>query len=75
MDRAARNQRHISIHAPRAGGDVDVQMGRAELRQISIHAPRAGGDGKALGLKFAAAISIHAPRAGGDFAFAPRKRR
>ena len=56
----------ISIHAPRAGSDVDVQMGRAELRQISIHAPRAGSDYAGSDLDKRMTISIHAPRAGSD---------
>ena len=33
----------ISIHAPRAGGDLTVWVIRFGL-SISIHAPRAGGD-------------------------------
>ena len=56
----------ISIHAPRAGGDLTLHAPSEEFC-ISIHAPRAGGDvsgGKAT-LKFDG-ISIHAPRAGGD---------
>ena len=34
---------HISIHAPRAGGDDPEPVEGWEAR-ISIHAPRAGGD-------------------------------
>ena len=33
----------ISIHAPRAGSDVDA-TGDSESHEISIHAPRAGSD-------------------------------
>ena len=35
----------ISIHAPRAGGDVEGIDRRVTRVEISIHAPRAGGDG------------------------------
>ena len=35
---------HVSIHAPRAGGDVLIPFRRRDLNQVSIHAPRAGGD-------------------------------
>ena len=34
----------ISIHAPRAGGDLSAVMRATEDSDISIHAPRAGGD-------------------------------
>ena len=37
--------RKISIHAPRAGGDLHCLQVRAAI-EISIHAPRAGGDGR-----------------------------
>ena len=56
---------HISIHAPRAGGDgigAEIVLGAG----ISIHAPRAGGDDVAIIRDVVADISIHAPRAGGD---------
>ena len=36
-------RRAISIHAPRAGGDL-IARSIAEQFMISIHAPRAGGD-------------------------------
>ena len=57
----------ISIHAPRAGSDVDARLVLA-IRGISIHAPRAGSDrARAAGMHgVARVISIHAPRAGSD---------
>ena len=56
----------ISIHAPRAGGDVE-RVDRGEGLVISIHAPRAGGDAADDGRwERTRYISIHAPRAGGD---------
>ena len=39
----------ISIHAPRAGGDVAQSERCWTGRSISIHAPRAGGDARAPG--------------------------
>ena len=58
---------HISIHAPRAGGDVPAFGGDSAIQCISIHAPRAGGDsGKPHDVQWRLYISIHAPRAGGD---------
>ena len=35
----------ISIHAPREGGDDEVNANNVETYSISIHAPREGGDG------------------------------
>ena len=35
--------RHISIHAPREGGDINAALEK-NYRVISIHAPREGGD-------------------------------
>ena len=35
----------VSIHAPRAGGDVDLSADANGVVVVSIHAPRAGGDG------------------------------
>ena len=35
---------HVSIHAPRAGGDGDGKAVRNCFPVVSIHAPRAGGD-------------------------------
>ena len=60
-------QRLISIHAPREGGD-DANAYAWTLIGISIHAPREGGDDAGAGIEPAAqdAISIHAPREGGD---------
>ncbi len=55
----------ISIHAPRAGGDLH-QACRCCNLHISIHAPRAGGDKDNGLLQDWQGISIHAPRAGGD---------
>ena len=57
---------HISIHAPREGGDADNQ-GHQAFRYISIHAPREGGDIPSSPLMIPPIISIHAPREGGDF--------
>ena len=57
----------ISIHAPRAGGDLSAVMRATEDSDISIHAPRAGGDTMAAQARiYITTISIHAPRAGGD---------
>ena len=56
----------ISIHAPRAGGDLGIVSGAAEAFFISIHAPRAGGDLFCCYTALNLGISIHAPRAGGD---------
>ena len=39
------NDRRISIHAPRAGGDPVDAVEQLRKLGISIHAPRAGGDG------------------------------
>ena len=58
---------HISIHAPREGGDVALAHPDAALLSISIHAPREGGDSISLALRQLIAISIHAPREGGDY--------
>ena len=57
----------ISIHAPRAGGDLPPGNRQPLGNVISIHAPRAGGDDKSImEIATLASISIHAPRAGGD---------
>ena len=59
----------ISIHAPRAGGDIERGVLIARYDAISIHAPRAGGDALRRFLYIRLfVISIHAPRAGGDSA-------
>ena len=42
-NRGVREPLPISIHAPRAGRDADVEAARADI-EISIHAPRAGRD-------------------------------
>ena len=34
----------VSIHAPRAGGDVILLVAGIDDMRVSIHAPRAGGD-------------------------------
>ena len=55
----------ISIHAPRAGSDVNKPYLLLSM-EISIHAPRAGSDFfTAIGQR-KKGISIHAPRAGSD---------
>ena len=36
--------RCVSIHAPRAGRDGQVDIGAVEWTPVSIHAPRAGRD-------------------------------
>ncbi len=57
----------ISIHAPRAGSDVEFPDKSDPYQYISIHAPRAGsdeGDPTQMAQKYQ--ISIHAPRAGSD---------
>ena len=57
---------NISIHAPREGGDIDIDD-LQECMDISIHAPREGGD-VAVDMPAGGGgdISIHAPREGGD---------
>ncbi len=55
----------VSIHAPRAGGDVILMLGQRTVL-VSIHAPRAGGDDTLRRLLPLHKVSIHAPRAGGD---------
>ena len=44
MDVVYRMVNVISIHAPREGGDVAVDMPAGGGEDISIHAPRVGGD-------------------------------
>ena len=56
----------ISIHAPRAGSDVNRHENRCCGWGISIHAPRAGSDGVKCAGQTIPQISIHAPRAGSD---------
>ena len=56
----------ISIHAPRVGSDIKVEL-QLIVRKISIHAPRVGSDlpagrSRPVGPR----ISIHAPRVGSD---------
>ena len=58
-------QNGISIHAPRAGSDLEVGIAQAAAG-ISIHAPRAGSDQAARYHGLRHFISIHAPRAGSD---------
>ena len=58
----------VSIHAPRAGGDLlgePVSAWGSGVR-VSIHAPRAGGDDAGREFFEPRRVSIHAPRAGGD---------
>ena len=55
----------ISIRAPRAGRDLDLQAAK-NIWRISIRAPRAGRDGWKFALDPTDGISIRAPRAGRD---------
>ena len=55
----------VSIHAPRAGRDLRLQLIQA-LLPVSIHAPRAGRDLVFSFFSTATIVSIHAPRAGRD---------
>ena len=58
---------NISIHAPRAGCDLEILRDNTSGLDISIHAPRAGCDRRRLRHKSGRGfISIHAPRAGCD---------
>ena len=57
---------HISIHAPREGGDDGTPYIIHATIGISIHAPREGGDSHAAIVVVGTHISIHAPREGGD---------
>ena len=57
--------RQISIHAPHAGSDC--QVNQAFIAQlISIHAPHAGSDAPPISRFHFCVISIHAPHAGSD---------
>ena len=58
----------LSIHAPRAGSDLDGDVIiDAEDDPLSIHAPRAGSDDDCSNNLLAGEhLSIHAPRAGSD---------
>ena len=56
----------ISIHAPRAGCDLDDLHAANGVVVISIHAPRAGCDQNSRPPPAGLPISIHAPRAGCD---------
>ncbi len=55
----------ISIHAPRARGDLKMRQAEEDWL-ISIHAPRARGDRLCHAPGLQGLISIHAPRARGD---------
>ena len=57
---------HISIHAPRVGGDSLILPSTSLHLAISIHAPRVGGDDLVARIVADDDISIHAPRVGGD---------
>ena len=59
---------HISIHAPREGGDAGTDCDAIAPSPISIHAPREGGDWDNITDSIKRKISIHAPREGGDHA-------
>ena len=63
---ADRVREHISIHAPREGGDACIHVFPGAHYKISIHAPREGGDYVCILPRQGGAISIHAPREGGD---------
>ena len=57
----------ISIHAPRAGSDCNIDRPPLWHMEISIHAPRAGSDEAYFSeILEVLEISIHAPRAGSD---------
>ena len=57
----------ISIHSPRARGDLSRHFRSLFHRLISIHSPRARGDKLGLAKDYALRkISIHSPRARGD---------
>ena len=58
----------ISIHAPREGGDLNLDWLLNKVK-ISIHAPREGGDEVTPMVQTVGLISIHAPREGGDQCF------
>ena len=56
----------VSIHAPRAGRDLDAfKLDDMDLG-VSIHAPRAGRDDDSRDAFLNLLVSIHAPRAGRD---------
>ena len=56
----------ISIHAPREGSDISMQL-RKISAMISIHAPREGSDARPVRRQLPhPGISIHAPREGSD---------
>ena len=57
--------KHISIHAPREGGDLALRY-KATTSSFQSTPPARGGDVVAAGLLVAINISIHAPREGGD---------
>ena len=56
----------ISIHAPRAGGDVRRSQGGLGVEQFQSTPPVRGATQMAIAMAKGAVISIHAPRAGGD---------
>ena len=62
----AANDRNISIHAAREGGDPHVDKLPKGRLCISIHAAREGGDLTSAGTFIGQTISIHAAREGGD---------
>ena len=65
---AATKHWQISIHAPRTGSDVQLQLAGLPVMDISIHAPRTGSDGFNRRDADSTKISIHAPRTGSDAA-------
>ena len=56
----------ISIHAPRAGGDVQAKGDLSALAEFQSTPPVRGATVDVIPLYGVWAISIHAPRAGGD---------
>ena len=60
------NNKYISIHASREGGDSAIKK-EVAMSEISIHASREGGDSRRSGRRVLLQnISIHASREGGD---------
>ena len=56
----------ISIHAPREGGDGDVDWSKYNHKHFNPRPPRGGRHQHTIRDTVAGAISIHAPREGGD---------
>ena len=60
----ARQDQLVSIHAPRARGDVDLLVDL--LNAAFQFTPLVRGATLSSAMKYASAVSIHAPRARGD---------